>query len=216
MPAWDPHVRLDYVFVPQAFRDRIVRCEVVRDHDAAKASDPSSGRRRPCDRLTLFGLDGAGGLAALAGRAVGFRFSLTKRPLLCVLGQREPARGEPGYVGAGGPATRASPTFKRGLDSCHDYYVPTQSKVTPRSGRPNQPLPPTGRPASGQIVRINAGQSHGFIRAADNREVFFHRSDTTWGTFNQLLVGDTVAFELIEDRVSGPRATAVRKGGRPR
>jgi cold shock CspA family protein len=60
-------------------------------------------------------------------------------------------------------------------------------------------------------VRIHAGQSHGFILAADSRQVFFHRSDTSWGTFNTLLVGDAVAFELIEDRVSGPRATAVRR-----
>ena len=62
----------------------------------------------------------------------------------------------------------------------------------------------------GKVIRIHAGQSHGFIRDEDSREVFFHRSDTTFGTFNKLLVGDKVAFELIEDRVSGPRATAVR------
>ena len=62
----------------------------------------------------------------------------------------------------------------------------------------------------GKVIRIHAGQSHGFIRDEDAREVFFHRSDTTFGTFNKLIVGDPVAFELIEDRVSGPRATAVR------
>jgi endonuclease/exonuclease/phosphatase family metal-dependent hydrolase len=39
MPTWDPHVRLDYVFVPQAFRERIRGCEVVRDHGAVGASD---------------------------------------------------------------------------------------------------------------------------------------------------------------------------------
>ena len=87
----------------------------------------------------------------------------------------------------------------------------TTPNATLRSGRPNQPLPPSGRPASGRIVRIHAGKSHGFILDADSREVFFHRSDTRWGIFNTLLVGDTVAFELIEDRVSGPRATAVRR-----
>jgi len=81
-------------------------------------------------------------------------------------------------------------------------------------GKPNQPQPPTGRRASGRVVRIHSGQSHGFIRDADSREVFFHRSDTVFGTFNKLSIGDTVAFELIEDRVSGPRATAVRLGGR--
>jgi cold shock CspA family protein len=80
-----------------------------------------------------------------------------------------------------------------------------------RPSTPNYPAPPTGRPTRGQIVRIHAGQSRGFILDADSREVFFHRTDATWGTFNTLMVGDTVAFELIDDRVSGPRATRVRK-----
>lgn len=30
-PTWDPHVRLDYAFVPQGFTDRLIRCEIVRD-----------------------------------------------------------------------------------------------------------------------------------------------------------------------------------------
>ena len=39
-PTWDPHVRLDYVFTPQIFADRIVSCEVVRDiEQPAKATD---------------------------------------------------------------------------------------------------------------------------------------------------------------------------------
>ena len=28
-PTWDPHVRLDYVFVPKAFANRLQRCEVI-------------------------------------------------------------------------------------------------------------------------------------------------------------------------------------------
>ena len=39
MPSWDPHVRLDYVFVPSAFRDRIAAADVVRANDAVSASD---------------------------------------------------------------------------------------------------------------------------------------------------------------------------------
>jgi exodeoxyribonuclease III len=39
MPAWDPHVRLDYVFVPAAFADRLEQCDVVTHPDAAAASD---------------------------------------------------------------------------------------------------------------------------------------------------------------------------------
>lgn len=39
-PAWDPHVRLDYVFAPERYRDRITRCEVVHTPENAKtASD---------------------------------------------------------------------------------------------------------------------------------------------------------------------------------
>ena len=39
VPTIDPHVRLDYMFVPIAFRDRVVACEVVRHPDAVAASD---------------------------------------------------------------------------------------------------------------------------------------------------------------------------------
>jgi exodeoxyribonuclease III len=38
-PVWNPHVRLDYVFVPPAHAARIARCEVVTDAQAARASD---------------------------------------------------------------------------------------------------------------------------------------------------------------------------------
>jgi cold shock CspA family protein len=56
------------------------------------------------------------------------------------------------------------------------------------------------------------GQAHGFIRLASGREVFFHRSDVQDGTsFNAFAVGDCVAFELLEDRVSGPRALRVER-----
>jgi cold shock CspA family protein len=72
------------------------------------------------------------------------------------------------------------------------------------AGEPGQP---SGTPSSGRIVTLLIGQGHGFIRLADGREVFFHRSDLLEGTsFNRLAVGDRVAFELLEDRVSGPRA----------
>jgi endonuclease/exonuclease/phosphatase family metal-dependent hydrolase len=39
MPTWDPHVRLDYAFVPAEGSDRLVACEVVAHADAAAASD---------------------------------------------------------------------------------------------------------------------------------------------------------------------------------
>ena len=30
-PTWDPHVRLDYVFVPEAFSNRLTKCEVITE-----------------------------------------------------------------------------------------------------------------------------------------------------------------------------------------
>jgi exodeoxyribonuclease III len=39
LPTHAPHVRLDYVFVPKQYADRVPRCEVVTSESARKASD---------------------------------------------------------------------------------------------------------------------------------------------------------------------------------
>ena len=72
-----------------------------------------------------------------------------------------------------------------------------------------------GVPRTGRIVTLFIGQGHGFIRLANDREVFFHRSDVREGTsFNDFAVGDTVRFDLLEDDVSGPRAVQVVRRSR--
>jgi endonuclease/exonuclease/phosphatase family metal-dependent hydrolase len=38
-PTWDPHLRLDYVFGPKAFAERVITCDVVRHPDVPSASD---------------------------------------------------------------------------------------------------------------------------------------------------------------------------------
>jgi len=38
-PTWDPHIRLDYVFVPSAFMNRMTDSRVVDGGAAAAASD---------------------------------------------------------------------------------------------------------------------------------------------------------------------------------
>ena len=39
-PVWDPHVRIDFLFVPAAYADRVRSCKVMTDiPEAAKASD---------------------------------------------------------------------------------------------------------------------------------------------------------------------------------
>jgi exodeoxyribonuclease-3 len=39
LPASDPHVRLDYAFVPGAFAQHVLACEIVRTADVVRASD---------------------------------------------------------------------------------------------------------------------------------------------------------------------------------
>jgi exonuclease III len=39
MPTWDPHVRLDYAFVPASDGGRLVDCDIVRHADVVAASD---------------------------------------------------------------------------------------------------------------------------------------------------------------------------------
>lgn len=71
---------------------------------------------------------------------------------------------------------------------------------------------PRGRPATGRIAKLLIGQGHGFIRVGHDRDIFFHRGDLREGTsFNDLHVRDPVAFELLEDRISGPRAVRVER-----
>ena len=38
-PTWSPHVRLDYLFVPERFLPRVTRCQVVTDGVVKEASD---------------------------------------------------------------------------------------------------------------------------------------------------------------------------------
>lgn len=80
-----------------------------------------------------------------------------------------------------------------------------------------QGRPPSlvGTRARGKIVRVVTGQSYGFIRLRDRREVFFHRADVQEDTpFNSLQPGDAVTFELIADAISGPRAIRVTRNKR--
>jgi cold shock CspA family protein len=66
--------------------------------------------------------------------------------------------------------------------------------------------------ATGHVFKLFVGHGHGFIRASFGADVFFHRSDVQAGqSINDFGIGDAVAFELLLDRVSGPRALRVRR-----
>ena len=77
-------------------------------------------------------------------------------------------------------------------------------------GKISRPPESRGRPAKGRIATLTTGMGHGVIQAG-GRAVFFHRADLIGIKFNDLVVGDAVSFEVIEDSVSGPRAIQVRR-----
>lgn len=95
-----------------------------------------------------------------------------------------------------------------------EYFFGTAQKAGAKRGpKPKGPPDRQGVPAKGRIVRLLIGQGFGFIRLADDREIFFHRADVQEGTsINDLVVGDRVIFELLDDPVSGARALQVRHG----
>jgi cold shock CspA family protein len=97
--------------------------------------------------------------------------------------------------------------------------VPKRAPSSPSSssGQMRGPVDRRGTLATGRVSRLFIGQVHGYIRLADEREVFFHRADLQEGTtFNDLRVGDAVTFELLEDLVSGARALHVVRRNRAR
>jgi cold shock CspA family protein len=98
------------------------------------------------------------------------------------------------------------------------YLSDGAPKERPQNPRPAAgPVDRHGIVSRGRIVKLLVGQGHGFIRLADDREVFFHRSDVCEGrSFNDFAVGDHVTFELLEDGVSGARALRVTHRGRHR
>jgi cold shock CspA family protein len=76
--------------------------------------------------------------------------------------------------------------------------------------------PPAGAsaPASrmtGKVTKIVRARACGFIRTTEGREVFFHASDLEGATFAEVRESHKVRFELVDDRISGPRALRVSR-----
>jgi len=86
-----------------------------------------------------------------------------------------------------------------------------------QSGKLDRPNAPASTPSTGRIARLLVGQAYGFIRVRNGRAIFFHRADLRdASTFNTLQVGDLVAFELVDDQLSGARAIRVAPARPPR
>jgi cold shock CspA family protein len=75
---------------------------------------------------------------------------------------------------------------------------------------------PRGRAAKGRVRELSHGRLCGVIEATDGQRIFFHGRDLDRARYNDLKLGDVVDFEVIDDPVSGARATAIRLGHRSR
>ncbi len=68
-------------------------------------------------------------------------------------------------------------------------------------------------PPHGKVARIIADQGYGFIQTSDGQDIYFHRNAVSQGGFDQLTVGDEVAFtEVFGEK--GSQASTVRKLGK--
>jgi cold shock CspA family protein len=67
-----------------------------------------------------------------------------------------------------------------------------------------------GRATTGTITQLTHGRLCGMIRTAEGEDVFFHGRDLEDARYNEVELGGAVAFELIDDRVSGARAARIR------
>jgi len=64
--------------------------------------------------------------------------------------------------------------------------------------------------AKGTIKRLVWDRGFGFIRTAEDRELFFHRNEIEGMEFSKLSEGQEVEFEVGQGRDSRPQAVRVR------
>lgn len=94
------------------------------------------------------------------------------------------------------------------------FYGAVRTVVRAHGASGQRPPEPHGQVSVGRIAKLFVGQGYGFIRTANSREIYFHRTDLREGTsVNDLRISDRVIFELLEDRVSGARALRVAQQG---
>ena len=65
--------------------------------------------------------------------------------------------------------------------------------------------------ATGTIIRLVRNRGFGFIKAADGKEVFFHATGVSAGTYDDLQEEQMVSFDVEADtRGRGQRAVRVK------
>jgi len=68
-------------------------------------------------------------------------------------------------------------------------------------------------PPMGTVVDLHPDDGYGFVRTADNRDIYFHRNSVLDDGFDKLEVGALVSFNE-EQGLKGPQASTVRLVGK--
>lgn len=62
----------------------------------------------------------------------------------------------------------------------------------------------------GKVIRFNKKKGFGFIKTADDKDVFFHYSELIMEGFKDIAVGSEVEFD-VEETAKGLRASKIKK-----
>jgi cold shock CspA family protein len=98
--------------------------------------------------------------------------------------------------------TAIGEAFDKARRELLDYHAVRRGEV-----KAHEPL------ATGEVTSVFP--DHGFIRAADDRVVYFHRNSVLGGGWDEIDVGTEVRF-VDEPGDEGPQATTVTVLGRAR
>jgi cold shock CspA family protein len=95
----------------------------------------------------------------------------------------------------------------------HEAFASARRQLQDHLRRRRHQVKAHAGPAHGRVLRLAPDQDHGFLRAHDGREVYFHRHSVLGVDFAELVPGTEVRF-VEEQGEKGPSATSVTPVGR--
>lgn len=116
------------------------------------------------------------------------------------------------------PGPPIAVTRGAGLDHAHeDVYVAirdafdaAQRRLQDYVRRRRGDVKTHEAPAHGEVIGLFEEDGYGFIKAADGREIYFHRNSVANDGFDRLAVGAKVRFaEAVGEGEKGPQASTV-------
>ena len=112
-----------------------------------------------------------------------------------------------------GQTLRVQKTRARMGDAIHAAFSALQRELEHEISQKRSPDREYGPRFAGVVSQIFSGRGYGFIRTAEEQEIYFHRDTLHNLTFEDLREGLPVEFE-VEQGQKGPQAARVSPSGR--